>query len=478
MSTAHYDLAARLRAASTARPVPRAAASSITQLRAPVAITLQALSGGGFALSATTPTPEAAPQSSASAGTGACGPGFRTERAHGADALRALAAVGVGVEHALPKSRVRLTGAGGAPAQQAPEHAGADGEDGDDELVPSWRTLVVADHATLAMLGHLVADVAPGGPWEAQAAIVDWWLARADHPGSPSVLVVPSACAQRWILGEAPEAERTWQTWARWLGTDCVGPASGALGPGSGASPAARPAGIDGTGESLLRLAAKLDTGSPLPGAHAVVGREDRSWTYLLDRIAAGVNFRKGDNLVEASMGLTTRCQAAELWESMRLHDPLVADRARFDGTVLTGQVCWVAAREPEFEVLADRLVSRFRAGQVVTGTYGASGSCAGGQFTATVVAARIGQDGRLVVTLGQVVQHKLKTRALVVRPGVRVQVRPEPVGAQQQEHGKRNLSTRYRDRGNWMVRATPPPRAPGRALGRAHGRRRRRLTR
>ena len=67
MSTAHYDLAARLRAASTARPVPRAAASSITQLRAPVAITLQALSGGGFALSATTPTPEAAPQNSASA---------------------------------------------------------------------------------------------------------------------------------------------------------------------------------------------------------------------------------------------------------------------------------------------------------------------------------------------------------------------------------------------------------------------------
>jgi len=440
MSTAHYDLAARLRAASTARPVPRAAFSSIAQLRAPVAITLQALIGGGFTLSATVPTPEAP----ASAGVGGrSGPGFRTERAHGTDALRALAAVGVGVQHTLAKSQVRLTGAP-APQEESDADAQAEARDGDEELVSSWRTLVVADHATLAMLGHLVADVAPGGPWEAQAAIVDWWLTRAEHPGSPSVLVVPSACAQRWVLGEAPEAERTWQTWERWMGVTACG------GPG----------GVDNTGESLLRLAAMLDTGSPLPGVPAVLGREDRSWAYLLDRIAAGANFRRGDNLVEASMGLTTRCQAAELWESMRLDDPLVADRARFDGTVLTGEVCWVAAREPEFEVLADRLVSRLRAGQVVTGAYGAFGSCPGGQFTATVVTARIGSDGRLVVTLGQVVQHKLKTRALVVRPGMRVQVRLEPVAAQQQEHSKRNLSTRYRDRGNWMVRATPPPRA------------------
>jgi hypothetical protein len=49
------------------------------------------------------------------------------------------------------------------------------------------------------------------------------------------------------------------------------------------------------------------------------------------------------NNRQEAALGLATPCDAAELYASLRLSDPLVATRESFSGTVVSGVVTVVS---------------------------------------------------------------------------------------------------------------------------------------
>jgi len=201
--------------------------------------------------------------------------GRETHRATGASALDALDALGVGI------SAVH-------------------------------RTLVVPDEQTLAALARMAREQHRA----ASAPVVAWWDQRADHPGTGAVISVVDAARARWVLGVPPHHERDLTTWLRWLHVKATGP------------------------RALLDLAAVVAAGHTLPGLIEVFAEADtRSWQYHCKRIADGRDWRTADTRAEAALGLATRSDAAELYESLRLGDPLVAACAAFDGTVVPGTV-------------------------------------------------------------------------------------------------------------------------------------------
>ena len=436
MSTELYDLAARLRAARTGRVVPRSRYAPAAPMRGAVAVTVTTSPGGRTTLTASTRAlpstdPSASPGESPAASNGP----VRTATGHGADTLSALAALGVGASiqtSAAPQ---------GSDAPRA-------SEDGPSE---PWRTLVVADAATLRRLHTILAHTPRGSRWEAQAAVLTWWLQRAEHPGSAVVLDVVAACARRWYAGEAPAADRQVATWRRWLGVDPGAP----------------------EGTALLDLAALVTAGTTLPGLDENAAADERSWAYHLTRLAGGWDFRRSDTPTEAALGLATRYDAADLYDSLRLDDPLVADRARFDGTIVTGTLTWLHERTAELR--ADRLTSRLRSGKVVEGTTAgpAPGALPGSAvstcptlFRATVTDTRMGSDGTLTIHLEDVSlrrgqpaatsQSARSSAAPALMVGQGVQLRPERVQAKQQQQSRSNRRSRYTGH-NWLIRSAAP---------------------
>jgi hypothetical protein len=152
----------------------------------------------------------------------------------------------------------------------------------------------------------------------------------------------------------------------------------------------------------------------------------------------------------EAALGLATRCDAAELYESLRLGDPLVAARESFSGTVVSGIVSAVSARTM-VEVTLDHLACRLRHDAAVEGFTGyprnvPASNGRGPWLHGRVAGTRVTGDERLVITIADA----------VVRPGPahvgqRVTLRPRSVDPRQQRSGRQELHRRYAARRSWL---------------------------
>lgn len=371
MSIELFDLASRLRAATTGRPLPRSTYAPALPPTDAIAVTATG-THDALLVHAATDTDEAT--------------GF------GEGALAALSALGV-------------TPSG------------------------THRTLVVPDRRTLTVL----TAAARQAPDQTTAAVVGWWQQRAEHPGTGAVICLPDACRQRWTLGTAPTAERHLSTWRTWLGISEDGP------------------------HTLLTLARLVTDGHTLPGLLAAHEADSRSWAYHCQRVAAGWDWRTPDNRSEAALGLTTRTHAAELYDSLRLGDPLVAERESWTGTVITGTVIATPERGV-VHVQAQGLLCRLRADTAIQGWAGRPVDIPGPTGTTTRISSgRLAEvtmtpDHRLILTLVDA----------VIRPG-RLQIgdtvtlRPRTVDPRQQSNGRALMRDRYRTTRNWLAGGTAP---------------------
>jgi hypothetical protein len=296
------------------------------------------------------------------------------------------------------------------------------------------RTLVIADRSTLSHLVELARATDSVSGCAATAAVVGWWDQRADHPGTGAVLNVTVACCARWVLGVPPTSERQVEVWRQWLGVAGHGP------------------------RGLLEIAAAVSAGQTLPGLEAFAEDDQRSWETFRTRLAdpgSRWDWRARDSRREAALGLATRCDAAELYDSLRLGDPLVATRESFGGTVVTGVVTAVQGRTL-VEVTLDRLACRLREQTEVEGFPGFPRDlpAAGGApfLHGRIAATRVTRDEHLVVTIGEAV-----LRAGPARTGQRLTLRPRSIDPRQQRSGRQELHRRYAARRSWLSGGSPP---------------------
>jgi hypothetical protein len=166
-------------------------------------------------------------------------------------------------------------------------------------------------------------------------------------------------------------------------------------------------------------------------------------------------DWRRRDGRRQAAIGLATRCDAAELWESLRLGDPLVATREAFAGTVVTGVVTAVPSRTA-IEVVLDHLVCRLRENTAVEGFAGyprdLPPACSGGALVRGRVAATSVTAGeRLVVTIAAII------RVGAIGLGQRLTLRPRSVDPRQQRNGRHELHRHYAARRSWLSGGPPP---------------------
>jgi hypothetical protein len=300
---------------------------------------------------------------------------------------------------------------------------------------PEVRTLVVPDRDTVTRLVELARATDPTSSSAASAAVVGWWSQRADHPGSGAVLNLTVACSDRWVLGVPPDHERQVSVWCGWLGIADAGP------------------------PRLLELAALVSAGQTLPGLDTFAEDDQRSWEAFGARVSdpkTTWNWRMRDSRREAALGLATRCDAAELYESLRLGDQLVATRESFSGTVVSGIVTAVSARTM-LEVTLDHLACRLRHDAAVEGFHGyprnvPAANGGGPWLHGRVAGTRVTSDERLVITIADA----------VVRPGPahvgqRVTLRPRSVDPRQQRSGRQELHRRYAARRSWLSGGSAP---------------------
>jgi hypothetical protein len=304
-------------------------------------------------------------------------------------------------------------------------------------LGPEPRTLVIADRSSLSHLVELARATDAASGCAAAAAVVGWWDQRADHPGTGAVMNVTVACCARWVLGVPPTMERQVEVWSRWLGVADHGP------PG------------------LLEIATAISAGQTLPGLETFAEDDQRSWETFRMRLAdpgSRWDWRARDSRREAALGLATRCDAAELYDSLRLGDPLVATRESFGGTVVTGVITAVWGRTL-VEVTLDRLACRLREQSEVEGFPGfprdLPAAASAPLLHGRIVATRVAPDERLVVTIGEAT-----VRGGPARRGQRFTLRPRSIDPRQQRSGRQELHRRYAARRSWLSGgAAPTPR-------------------
>jgi hypothetical protein len=374
MSVALFDLGQHLHAATLGLPVARCRFAPVLRPVEPIAVTI-AGAGEGALVRAADPVSQ----------TVASGP----------DSLSALVDLGLG-------------------------------------LGPEPRTLVVPDRNTLDKLVELARHTeASSANWHA-ASTIGWWDQRSDHPGSRAVLLLATACSERWVLGVSPPEERRLTTWQRWLAVSDAGPCG------------------------LLEIADLVASGVTLPGLETFAEDDRRSWDYFRARVLDPTtpwDWRTRDGRREAALGLATRSDAAELYESLRLGDPLVARRAVFDGTVVSGAVHRLLA-DGIVEVTLDRLACRLRADTAVEGYPGNPDAAAFARLPwlrGRVAATRVTRDERLVLTLNQV-----QVRGSL-RRGQRLMLRPRAIDPNQQRSGRHELHRRYAARRSWLSGGSAP---------------------
>jgi hypothetical protein len=325
---------------------------------------------------------------------------------------------------------VRLTSASGSTALSALAELGLG-------LAPEPRPLVIPNRGTLGRLLELARATDRDAPTAAVAAVVGWWEQRAAHPGSGAVLDVTTACAARWVLGVPPADERQLAVWLGWLEVADRGPGG------------------------LLELADRVAAGPTLPGLEPCAEQDGASWAYFVARATDASkpwDWRARDNRREAALGLATRCDAAELYESLCLGDPLVATREAFGGAVVSGVVTAVPG-QGLLEVTLDRLACRLREDAAVEGYPGHPRDVpTTGQpwLRGRVAATRVTPDERLVLSLKDVL-----VRSGPPRRGQRVTLRPRAVDPHQQRSRRQELHRRYAARRSWLSGGAP--RAPRR---------------
>jgi hypothetical protein len=298
---------------------------------------------------------------------------------------------------------------------------------------PALRTLVVPDRETLGHLLELARATELASPYASTAAVVGWWAHRADHPGTNAVLDVVSACAARWVLGVPPVHEGDIAVWCQSLAVADRGP------------------------RGLLEFAAAVSAGTTLPGLEATAEDDRASWDAFVARTTDPKfrwDWRRRDSRREAALGLASRCDAAELYESLRLGDPLAATRESFGGAVVSGLIAALPSRSV-VEVKLDQLSCRLREQTAVDGFAGyprdlppalASAPLLRGRVAAT----RVTIDERLVITIGDAILRS-------ARVGQRVTLRPRSIDPRQQRSGRQELHRRYAARRSWLSGGSPP---------------------
>jgi hypothetical protein len=297
------------------------------------------------------------------------------------------------------------------------------------------RTLVITNRHTLSQLVELARSTDPASSSAEAAAVVGWWTERADHPGTGAVLDVTAACSARWVLGVPPDDEGQVCVWRTWLGVADAGP------------------------RGLLELASAVSAGRTLPGLETCAEDDGRSWESFVTRLSdpnASWDWRRRDSRREAALGLATRCDAAELYESLRLGDPLVATRESFNGTVVSGITTAVLARTL-IEITLDRLACRLRDQAAVEGFPGYPRDVPPVDGRAPwlhgrVAGTRVTTDERLVVTITDPV-----VRPGPARVGQRITLRPRSVDPRQQRSGRHELHRRYATRRSWLSGGSAP---------------------
>lgn len=289
------------------------------------------------------------------------------------------------------------------------------------DLGESHRTLIVPDQATLDALLTLARASASDPELADVAATVGWWSTRAEHPGSGAVTVLVDALPQRWTLGVEREQERELDVWMAWLGTG-----------GDGAA-------------ALLILAHEVASGTTLPGLLDVHEQDCASWRWLREHRDT---WYRVDGRGQAALGLTTRCDAADLYASLLLDDPLAAARAAYSGEVVTGEVVSTGP----IVVRADRPLSRLRVGNDVDTWPGEAHQVAHTALSGQISSTTVDLTGALHIVLTGTGRQSAEI-------GSRLTLRPRRVSVHQQRRSRTLRGVRQKATSNWLAtRECPAP--------------------
>src|SRR6266508_4684632 len=204
----------------------------------------------------------------------------------------------------------------------------------------------------------------------------------------------PLGHASIWLVvvrkitsGVPPPEEREPAVWQQWLGVADHGP------------------------RGLLEVAEAASAGATLPGLETFAEDDRALWDAFVARLSdpnSRWDWRRRDSRREAALGLATRCDAAELWESLRLGDPLVATRESLGGTVVTGNITALPARTV-LEITLDQLACRLREQTAVEGFPGyprdlPAAAASAPLLRGRVAATQVTRGEGLVVTIGDAV--------------------------------------------------------------------------
>lgn len=286
------------------------------------------------------------------------------------------------------------------------------------------RTLVVDTTATLHALASLARQTST--PTEIAAAL-DWWAQRAAHPGTGATRVLSRVLPLRWTLGLPPTAKPDLHDWATWTGTD------------EGTN----------TAETALALATALGQGSTLPWLLDCHGEDSRSWTWLREHQVP--RWRAYDSRRDAALGLLTRSQSAEYYDSLRLADPLIADAETRTGTVVETSV---TAVDGKTATLAARgTLNRHRAGTAVRGWRGDATAARPDSFALSGVLGDVIVDanGTLVLAIIDMVKPGQ------VEVGDPITLRPRTIDPFQQSTFRSTYGRHFGSGRNWLARAAAP---------------------
>lgn len=295
-----------------------------------------------------------------------------------------------------------------------------------DRLSPA--TLVVEDPGTLPVLAQLARRVGAGDELEPVAAHVSWWATRADFPDGSGVVDVLAGCRARWVTGQAPAAEFSPLTWARWLG-------------------------VPSTLTGLLEMHRRVCEAPTLPWLDLLASDSDYSHAQAAKSLADGFDWRRRDTVSRAAVGLRSRCDAADLYAAALLTDPLWRLRAIHTGDVLVGQVVAdVSVKDALVEVTSPRLDGRLRVGSEVRGWAGSAAEPvkAGGGWCATVRQAQV-VAGQLVLSL-----RASPGQRTALWAGEQVTLMPAPPSPFRQRSGQAKYRALQYRSSSWLTSGRP----------------------